>query len=353
MTIGIYKIENKINNKKYIGQSINIEKRWKEHQYLLNLNKHHNYHLQNAWNKYKEESFIFNIIEECDEKILNDKEQHWIEMLDSYNNGYNLDKGGEGTLGYKKGYYRVIKKGQDNENKRYQLLNPQSNPIVTSILVEELNYFCSLLNNDEITEEEVIILMKDETIQYRRNNKKLDYGYNLLQNLGINYLIMQSKNGYTKKDIMSFLDITQYFFDKFLEENNTSWYDIYDKADILKIKEYDNEKNIQQQLNNGKTVHNVCKEIGCTEKNFKNYREKHNIRKSHASYKRRLTNTGVRHVSQLSGGEYQYRRTNQNPNNITRVNFLDLKNVAKERNLEWIIDDNDKYLATLKKEKEK
>ena len=195
--------------------------------------------------------------------------------------------------------------------------------------------------------------MKDETIQYRRNNKKLDYGYNLLQNLGINYLIMQSKNGYTKKDIMSFLDITQYFFDKFLEENNTSWYDIYDKADILKIKEYDNEKNIQQQLNNGKTVHNVCKEIGCTEKNFKNYREKHNIRKSHASYKRRLTNTGVRHVSQVSGGEYQYRRTNQNPNNITRVNFLDLKNVAKERNLEWIIDDNDKYLATLKKEKEK
>ena len=33
MTIGIYKIENKINKKKYIGQSMNIEKQWKKHRY--------------------------------------------------------------------------------------------------------------------------------------------------------------------------------------------------------------------------------------------------------------------------------------------------------------------------------
>ena len=39
MTIGIYKIENKINKKIYVGQSINIEKRWKEHKYLLTINK--------------------------------------------------------------------------------------------------------------------------------------------------------------------------------------------------------------------------------------------------------------------------------------------------------------------------
>ena len=36
--IGIYKIENIINNKVYIGSSNNIERRWKEHKRLLNNN---------------------------------------------------------------------------------------------------------------------------------------------------------------------------------------------------------------------------------------------------------------------------------------------------------------------------
>ena len=36
--IGIYCIENKINNKKYIGQSIHIHRRWSEHKYELNIN---------------------------------------------------------------------------------------------------------------------------------------------------------------------------------------------------------------------------------------------------------------------------------------------------------------------------
>ena len=41
MTCGIYKIENMKNNKCYIGCSINIEHRWKQHIYELNSKKHH------------------------------------------------------------------------------------------------------------------------------------------------------------------------------------------------------------------------------------------------------------------------------------------------------------------------
>ena len=355
MTIGIYKIENKINNKKYIGQSINIEKRWKEHQYLLKMNKHHNYHLQNAWNKYKEESFIFNIIEECDKKVLNDKEKYWINSFDSYNSGYNLDKGGDGILGCKKGYYRVIKKGHEKGNNRYQLINPDSQPIKTSIFKDKLNDFCILLNRREITEDEVLILMKKEELEYKNNNTKSYEGYIVLQNLGVNYLVSELQNGRTKKDIMHFYNIPQKSFDKFLKDNNVSWQDIVIKADILKIKEYDEKYDIQKQLNNGKTVHQVRKDIGCSISNFKKYREDSNIRKSHSynGYANRPTNTGVRHVSYLSTGTYQYRRTKENPNNITRIHFLDLEKVAKERNLEWIIEDNDKYLSIIKKEKEK
>ena len=58
MVVGIYCIRNKINNKYYIGQSIDIKNRWKEHKYNLRHNKHVNNKLQNAWNKYGEKNKV-------------------------------------------------------------------------------------------------------------------------------------------------------------------------------------------------------------------------------------------------------------------------------------------------------
>lgn len=90
--IGIYKIENLINSKVYIGQSLNITQRWKEHKYSLVNNVHINEYLQRSWNKYGEEAFKFEIIEECAEDELTQREQYWIDYyggLNSFNN-YNL-----------------------------------------------------------------------------------------------------------------------------------------------------------------------------------------------------------------------------------------------------------------------
>ena len=58
-TIGIYCIENTINNKKYIGQSVEIENRWSKHRSELNKNKHDNDYLQKSWNKYGEKILNF------------------------------------------------------------------------------------------------------------------------------------------------------------------------------------------------------------------------------------------------------------------------------------------------------
>ena len=57
---GIYIIKNILNNKKYVGSSTNIGKRWRDHKWYLKENKHHNSHLQASYNKYGLDSFEFN-----------------------------------------------------------------------------------------------------------------------------------------------------------------------------------------------------------------------------------------------------------------------------------------------------
>lgn len=95
--IGIYKIENKINGHCYIGQSKNIQKRWKDE---INASKNsfdssYNYPLSKAFRKYGIENFSFQVIEECSINELNEKEKYWIKKYNSYNNGYNQTLGGD------------------------------------------------------------------------------------------------------------------------------------------------------------------------------------------------------------------------------------------------------------------
>lgn len=75
---GIYKIECLKNNKLYIGSSKNIYSREKEHFSTLNKNKHYNKHLQNAYNKYGKEGFLFEIIEECSVEDLLNREIYYV-----------------------------------------------------------------------------------------------------------------------------------------------------------------------------------------------------------------------------------------------------------------------------------
>ena len=82
--IGIYKITNLINNQSYIGQSINIEQRIKQH--FRNKDK---IAIDNAIQKYGKENFQWEIVEECSLKELNEREQYWILYYDTYRYGYN------------------------------------------------------------------------------------------------------------------------------------------------------------------------------------------------------------------------------------------------------------------------
>lgn len=98
--IGIYKIENKVNGKVYIGQSVNIRKRFIEHRYRAYDKKDedtYSLYLYTAIRKYGKENFAFSVVEECRPEELNDREKYWIAYYKSNlkEYGYNLSDGGD------------------------------------------------------------------------------------------------------------------------------------------------------------------------------------------------------------------------------------------------------------------
>lgn len=87
---GIYQIRNLINNKVYIGQSVNVMPRRNKHFFSLRHRNHTNPHLQAAFNKYGKENFIFEILLYCEPFELTRYE----EAVEKYNrpNCYNSRK---------------------------------------------------------------------------------------------------------------------------------------------------------------------------------------------------------------------------------------------------------------------
>jgi group I intron endonuclease len=96
---GIYCIENIVDNKKYIGKSVNISSRWKSHLSALKNKAYNNNYLQNSYNKHGESCFYFSILEICSNDYLNDREKYYIQLYKTkVSNGYNFDDGGSEKL---------------------------------------------------------------------------------------------------------------------------------------------------------------------------------------------------------------------------------------------------------------
>jgi len=129
MKKAIYKIENIVNHKIYIGQTINPQKRWKEHLTSAKINNN-NYAIHQAIRKYGEENFSFSVLEWTDN--FNEKEK---ELIKKYNSkvphGYNISSGGENYVMY----------GEDNPK------NTLKEDIVNNIIKE--------LKNNNLSDREI------------------------------------------------------------------------------------------------------------------------------------------------------------------------------------------------------
>ena len=81
MSCGLYQIVNTRNNGKYVGSSIHIEERQKEHLRMLGAGRHHSRHLQRAWNKYGSQSFRFETLCEVEKEHLKESETLALAMV--------------------------------------------------------------------------------------------------------------------------------------------------------------------------------------------------------------------------------------------------------------------------------
>ena len=90
MTCGIYLIKHKSSGRAYVGQSVNIESRFRDHRAGKGSVK-----LSAALNKYGAEAFEFKVLMECPREELNPQEVRFIECLGTLHpNGFNLIEGG-------------------------------------------------------------------------------------------------------------------------------------------------------------------------------------------------------------------------------------------------------------------
>lgn len=183
MSCGIYSITNKKTGQIYIGQSINIEKRWKQH-----IRGHHlETYIDNALQKYGKEAFNFNIIEVFDNNIpflkdiLNDSEQYYIAAYNTYKNPqhYNLTCGGENWFLGKKHSEATRKKMSQNMvgNKNHMFGKKISDEVKEKISKSNTKHYPRIVKNGKINNQQRYSLKIGKKIIYSSTSKDAIFQY--------------------------------------------------------------------------------------------------------------------------------------------------------------------------------
>lgn len=147
---GIYKIENLVNHKIYIGQSKHVRERWTEHKKELRRGTHKNIYLQRAWNKYGEKMFKHEVLEKCPEEVLDERECYYINLFNTFDSdkGYNLTSGGGRRKQYSISTREKLRINATGSN------NPNSKKVIcleSSQIYESINIASKECNTDPAT----------------------------------------------------------------------------------------------------------------------------------------------------------------------------------------------------------
>lgn len=214
----IYRITNLVNEKVYIGCTINtLDKRLKEHIFRCTKTDIKN-KLCNSMRKYGVDNFKIDLIEECELFNLYEREKNFIEKFKSFEFGLNSTFGGEGCLGYKhppeirKKISDIIKDGKSHKGKTYKDIYGKNEEIEKNKRKQSVKQMWDNLS-DEKKEERKKNMVKsirkkskygEEMI--RDIKKKINEGYNLKQIKNI-YPILKDSYYYAIKNNQRWKDL--------------------------------------------------------------------------------------------------------------------------------------------------
>lgn len=188
----IYMLTNTINKKVYVGQTKKtIEERFRDHKYACKAGK--KYVIYHAMRKYGVENFNVELLEECSNAKLNEREIYWIGYWNATEKecGYNMSEGG------------------NRQDQHPVQLNPEE-------IVQLFNsgYSARKLRDMYHTSiDNVTAILKERNISYGVDKQRLD------EEIEVNAIVLY-KRGYSSTQIAKFLKINKSTVLKVLKRNN-------------------------------------------------------------------------------------------------------------------------------------
>lgn len=219
MNFYVYLIHNTVNNKVYVGKTMNPKRRWFGH---LSFAKHYtsNQYIHKAMRKYGSGSFTFSVIQKLSSEFeYNEAEKYWIRYFNSNNPlyGYNLTCGGDGSLGRKQTDYTRKKISDAKLNTMTGALNPfygQKHTLDTKKLISAKN--TGLKRTDDFKKERSIITSGEHNPFYGKKHSTESLSKMSSNACGVKLSIQQaseiirmSKQGIYQKEIASSFGISQ------------------------------------------------------------------------------------------------------------------------------------------------
>lgn len=240
---GIYKIQSTTEPEKfYIGSSVNIQNRKRQHYSMLKLNKHDATYLQNYYNKHGKESLVFHVIEECCQEKLIQREQYYIDTLKPL---FNSRKNAESNFGHK--FSKEVKQNMSKAQKEWRKDRDLSIKLTKELCNEVLKLKSNGLKNNEIASRLNISLPSVSKIIKPISNKlrKLDEAKvkEIKKLISLNYSFKSIGNKYgVSESVISNINANRIW--KNIEFDNTIIVNIEDleQSNFLSSKDIENIK---------------------------------------------------------------------------------------------------------------
>lgn len=241
---GIYRITLLKDNRCYIGSSIDLGRRIRNHYTDLKSNIHKNQYLQRTWNKHGENSFIFDILEICNRLEVLDREQYWMDFYESFSteNGFNLAPVAGSTLGIKKSEEQIENFRKAIQGKHDTVLTQEQASEVKQLILDGKG-LTEISEEFQVSYDAIRSIKKGDSFRYI--NPQIDHSLSMRAKLNeedVIHIKKEINKGATVKELSTRYEVSHRTISAI--KNEVNWKDVGEKITVKKRKSRNREKEV-------------------------------------------------------------------------------------------------------------